>query len=347
MSFRYRVSNAFLLAIAFTALSSSTSVLAASALNVGETMRFAAEMAERGSWHEARYRWELIAKQQPDDSKVINNLAVAHEVMGDTQKARELYRKAAENGGGDPAILENLRRFAHFWRQIWEQEGDTDAYASLQGGEFQESKKKTKGKVVRVSVGLPVPARLEIRGDETLLVTSFMTGETVLLDTNREVVRYLRSEFRKDTNLDVLDINPPPAIPEQTVEDLLANLEFWRYLGRNFEAELIVSGVLNYNREDISTFQDVDIVSERTGQKVRQNRFVEQERFLFELDLFFIDGKTGSLLFRDRLQRAVVFQGIQNDPISAFYALSDSIASDVLAVVSMRIRQDTRLIFKK
>jgi len=180
-----------------------------------------------------------------------------------------------------------------------------------------------------------------------LLVTSFRVQETDLLDVNRELVRYLRGELRKHTDLRVLDINPPPAIPEQTVEDLLANAEFWRYLGRNYEADLIVSGLLFYDREDASTFMDVDVISNVTGQKVRESRFVEQEQFTFLLDVFFIDGATGSLRFRDRLQRGMIFPGLQNDPITAFFQMTDAIAPDVLAVVTARYMDDTRVIFRR
>ena len=91
----------------------------------------------------------------------------------------------------------------------------------------------------------------------------------------------------------------------------------------------------------------MDVVSNRTGQKVRETRFVEQERFFYEIEIFFIEGSTGALLFRDRLERSVIYRGLANDPIGAFYSMSDAIAGDVLSVVSPRTREDTRVIFKK
>ena len=111
--------------------------------------------------------------------------------------------------------------------------------------------------------------------------------------------------------------------------------------------EDIVSGVVVCDRLDASSYKDVDYISSTTGQKVRTTRFVEQERFEYQLDLFFVDGATGKILFRDRLQRATVFQGSQNDPFAAFYQLSESIASGVVAVVTHRTRKDTRVVFKK
>jgi len=321
--------------------------LPAQGLNLRETVKFAAEMAQRGNWREAKFRWERVAELQPDNHKILNNLAVAFEVLGDPDTAKDYYARAAELSQGNLDIEDNRRRFAYFWRRTGaggEQEtgdGTMRLPSPLGGGGNQ------KGKTFRVSVGLPVPARLDLEGRSTLLVTSFLTRETNLLDTNRELVKFLRGEFKKRTDLDVLNVVPPPAIPEQTVEDLLANLEFWRHLGRNYGADLIVSGVVKYDQEDISSFQDVDIISESTGQKVRRTQFVEQEQFRYELEIFFIDGVTGALLFRDRMERSVIFRGLTNDPIGAFYAMSDSITADVLAVVTTRIREDTRVIFRK
>jgi len=315
------------------------------AQNFRDIMVFAADMAEKQNWNEASYRWKQALQQQPENPKVLNNLGVAAEATGRAEDALAYYESAVWHGKGDPNIWDNLLRFDNFWREQLDTEDGADGLLQpgLHGGEG----KKLKGKTDRVAVELPVPPRLELSGDESLLVASFKTQETDLLDVNREVVRYLRREFRKDTELDVLEINPPPAIPEQTVEDLLANFEFWRYLGRNYEAELVVSGVVTFDRKDASAFRDVDVVNEITGQKVRRSQFVEQEQFLYVLEVFFIDGATGELRFRDRTQRGLVFQGTQNDPIGAFYTLSETIAADVLSVVTLRYRQDARVIFRR
>lgn len=310
-----------------------------------EMLRFAAKMAESGNWREARYRWEHIVRQMPDDSRVLNNLAVASEAMGDFDAARDYYDRSLRASQVDARIVDNHRRFLRAMEMARPQDSEEPGDPGKMMSVSDASARKTKGKMFRVQVGIPVPPRLEIEGNEALLVASFVSEDTSLLDVNRELVRFLRGEFRQTTSLDVLDVVPPPAIPEQSIDDLLANSEFWKYLSREYGADLIVSGVISYDREDTSGFEDVDMRNSVTGQRYRQGVFVEREDFEYSLDVFFMDGATGTLLFRDRMQRRVRFRGSANDPITAFYELSESIVGDVLAVVTHRVRYGTRVIF--
>jgi hypothetical protein len=320
-------------------------------VSIKETLRFAAEMAERGNWREAQYRWEAVAARAPDNPVVFNNLAVAAEATGDPDEALEYYEKALALSESDPRILDNQRRAVRVSRELKERAGETNgpdsSSAAPAAGDSEPPGKSKGGKPVRVQIGIPIPARLDLEGMETALVASFLTEQTVLLDVNRELVRFLRTELRKHTELEILDVVPPPAIPEQRADELVLNHEFWRYLAREHGADLIVSGVVDYSRFDVSGFQEVDVVSPQTGQKVRQTRFVEQEEFAYVLDVFFIDGATGTLLHRDRLRRNVVFRGMMNDPIHAFYGLSESIGADIMSAVSTRIRTETRTIFRR
>ena len=101
-----------------------------------------------------------------------------------------------------------------------------------------------------------------------------------------------------------------------------------------------------FDRRDASGFQEVEDISPITGQKIRTTRFVEQEQFTYELDILFLDGHTGALRLRDRLSRGAVFRGQANDPITAFYQLSEAVAGDVLAVVAPRTREEMRILFR-
>jgi tetratricopeptide (TPR) repeat protein len=57
---------------------------------------FAIESAKLQLWNEAVFRWERILKIHPQDAQAHNNLGVAYEALGKTDKALESYERATE-----------------------------------------------------------------------------------------------------------------------------------------------------------------------------------------------------------------------------------------------------------
>ena len=315
----------------------------------GDTLTFAADMAKRGNWREALYRWERIAREKPGNSRILNNLAVAHEALGEPEIAYDYYARAVELSPDDERIEANQLRFERFWSRIFELNGDgeTEERSATHTAQPAADPGKGKGKTSRVTVELPVPPRLDTSGFRTVLVAKFLADQTELVDVPNEMVRFMRSKLRKDPDLELLSVVPAPEVPEQTLEDLVSNGEFWKYLGREYGADLIVSGMVKYDQQDHSGFEDVDRVDPTTGQKVRESEFVEQEQFTYTVDLIFMGGASGDPVYQDRMQRSSVYRGNNNDPVTAFHDLSDSLAADVMAIVEPRTREDDRFIFKK
>ena len=58
-----------------------------------EQVEFGIQVAQRGLWKEAIYRWERATQLDPTYVAAFNNLAVAYEQDGQLQKAREAYEK--------------------------------------------------------------------------------------------------------------------------------------------------------------------------------------------------------------------------------------------------------------
>lgn len=308
-------------------------------------LRFAADMAKAGNWREAQYRWKALSAEAPDNSRIHNNLAVAAEALGDPDSAREHYRRARELVPSDTRIENNYARFERFCRMAHAgDDGPADGELPAAPDPKRDKKASGKGKPLKVTVSLPLPPRMDLDGASTVLVASFLSTDSAFLDLDRELVRFLRGKLQKSP-LEVLPVTPAPAVPEQTLEDLIANAEFWRHLGREQEVDLIVSGKVTYGRRDVSGFREVDRISQTTGQKVRSTEFVEEEQFSYAIDLIFMDGSDGSLRFRDRLQRSAVYRGSQNDPISAFFQMNESLTPDLLAIVAPRRSEDPRIIF--
>jgi len=308
--------------------------------------QFGVEMARKGNWREAKYRWEKALELAPADRKILNNLGVACEALGEPDAALQRYKAALDVSPSDAVALENENRLERFRARTAKEAGGEAAAKGLPAaGSATEPAKK--GKTATVVIHLPVPPRLDLTKVKRVLVASFVTADSDLVDTNREVVRFLRSEVRKRTSLEVLEITPPPAVPEQTIDELAANTGFFLHLGAETGADLIVTGSVQFSKRDTSGFQEVDIVSPVTGQKIRETRFVEQEQFQFDMAVLFFDGSTGTLLLRDRLRRNVQYNGLSNDPVTAFFDVADATSGDFLASVAPGSREEPRLLYKK
>jgi Tfp pilus assembly protein PilF len=64
------------------------------AAKIAKDLEFASEMARKGLWREALFRWERVLVQRPDDPHLLNNVAVAREALGDREGARQAYERA-------------------------------------------------------------------------------------------------------------------------------------------------------------------------------------------------------------------------------------------------------------
>src|SRR5437867_872814 len=81
-------------------------------------------------------------------------------------------------------------------------------------------------------------------GNQTILVTRLiLLNDNPKVDLNREFVGLLKREIRKKTRLKVVEVEPPP-LPEQSLEDLVANSLFWKDMAEKFGADLILTGSL-------------------------------------------------------------------------------------------------------
>jgi tetratricopeptide (TPR) repeat protein len=72
------------------------SLLLASAplVSADDELRFGVEVARKGLWQEARFRFERAVVLDPDNASALNNLAIALEQQGEFDKAREAYERA-------------------------------------------------------------------------------------------------------------------------------------------------------------------------------------------------------------------------------------------------------------
>jgi len=72
---------------------------------------FGIDVAQKGLWREAIYRWERAVEIDPTYGAALNNLAVAYEHEGQLEKARQTYEKALAVEPNNVQIRQNYELF--------------------------------------------------------------------------------------------------------------------------------------------------------------------------------------------------------------------------------------------
>jgi hypothetical protein len=121
---------------------------------------------------------------------------------------------------------------------------------------------------VNVNFSLPVKARLDLRDHNSVTVTPFIvvneegqdTVERRGIDVNKEFKRYLNRLLRRNTRLKIVDSGPID-YPTYDLDALERNEDFWRFVGERAQADLIVTGSLDFDIQDRSGYRTEEYVS--------------------------------------------------------------------------------------
>jgi Tfp pilus assembly protein PilF len=76
-----------------------------------EQVEFGINVAQRGLWREAIYRWEKAVEIDPKYAAAFNDLAIAYEHEGQLDKARKAYEKAIALDPNNANIRQNYDLF--------------------------------------------------------------------------------------------------------------------------------------------------------------------------------------------------------------------------------------------
>ena len=99
-----------MLAGAATALA-GTPILADARTDAREQVEFGINVAQRGLWREAIYRWEKAVELDPKYAAAFNDLGIAYEHEGQLEKARKAYEKALTLDPNNANIRQNYDLF--------------------------------------------------------------------------------------------------------------------------------------------------------------------------------------------------------------------------------------------
>ena len=93
------------------AVASATPVRADSRTDARAQVEFGINVAQRGLWREAIYRWEKAVELDPMYAAAFNDLGIAYEHEGQLDKARKAYEKAIKLDPNNPQIRQNYDLF--------------------------------------------------------------------------------------------------------------------------------------------------------------------------------------------------------------------------------------------
>ncbi len=93
------------------ALSPSLAVAADAHKRAESEVRFGIEVAQKGLWREALYRWERAVEIDPQYAAAYNNLAIAYEHEGMFEKARMAYERATQLDPKNTFVRQNYEFF--------------------------------------------------------------------------------------------------------------------------------------------------------------------------------------------------------------------------------------------
>lgn len=188
---------------------------------------------------------------------------------------------------------------------------------------------------VDVKLSLPMRARIDLTDREVLLPAPFVIvteeGDPRLgtdIDILEEFRRYFRKIIRRDTDLKIAEVGRIQ-YPTYDIGLLARDQDFWRALGERAQADLIISGSLDFDVQDRSGYRTEEYTSPFDGRTYYRQVLVEQTGFEFDIVIYVFDGKTGEVLYSDNFKDFKSYEedeaDIRQGMFSNLYALEDRI----------------------
>jgi hypothetical protein len=205
---------------------------------------------------------------------------------------------------------------------------------------------------VEVRLRLPVRARLDLQGRDTVAAAPFLVvgregaGDDARgssLDVQREFERYLLKILRRETRLKVVESGPVD-YPTFDLDLLAQNRDFWRALGEKLQADLLLAGSLDFDVQDKSGYRTEEYVSPFDGRTYYRQVLVEQTGFEYDIVLMVFDGRSGDRLYFDNFKDFKQYEGEQADPLQGMFENLISLEDRIVGVFTQKTVEATRIL---
>jgi hypothetical protein len=227
---------------------------------------------------------------------------------------------------------------------------------------------------VEVPVETPLQSKLDVSSFRRVLIAGFVSdpGESDV-DLSPETTRLLQNQLRSNSKLQVLEPDHPPLqdavdkvrsklaegekVSKQDreqfrleAERLLQDGEFWRRVGEEFQNPLIVTGKISFETQNRSGFQSQERVvrdARNNPRVVRDNRYLERKGFSLSAEFYFVDGRTGRTLHKEKFTEEVLYgEDQKTSPLSSYFELMDRLLPNFLGVISPQKIRGTRVLLQ-
>jgi len=230
-----------------------------------------------------------------------------------------------------------------------------------------------------IGIETPIQAKLDVSSFQRVLVLGFLAGGSKDVDANSETVRLLRSQLRNRSDLRVVDSDvlnlveevdrrrtaagtatPPSADGTEThilterdlqpYEEIFADVDYWKRLGEEYQAPLIITGSVLFTDVQRSgpvarSVETLDQYGRRTTESVR--RFEERRGYALVPKFIFIDGRTGVQLHSESFREETLYSPMNNTPpLSSYFELMDRLLPGFLSTLSTQKIRGTRTLLK-
>jgi hypothetical protein len=229
---------------------------------------------------------------------------------------------------------------------------------------------------VEIPVETPLQSKLDVAAFRRVMIAGFVTepGTQEDVDVASETARLLQNQLRSGTRLQVLEPDHPPL--NDALDRILSKMgeggrmskldreqfrveadrvlqdgEFWRKIGEEFQNPLIVTGRLGFESQNRSGFEPEERIVRRPGTSrstmVRGNRYMERKGYSLNADFYFVDGRTGQTLHKEKFTEEVLYGEDQKvSPLSSYFELMDRLLPNFLGVISPQKIRGTRVLLR-
>jgi hypothetical protein len=205
---------------------------------------------------------------------------------------------------------------------------------------------------VEVKLTLPQRARLDLQGRKSVAVVPFLVvsqegAEKIKgrdIDVQKEFDRYLLKVLRRETELKVIEPGPVD-YPVYDLAQLTKQQDFWRAVGERTQADMILTGGLDFDVQDRTGYRTEEYVSPFNGRTYYRQVLVEQTGFEYDILMQVYDGKTGELLYQDNFKDFQNFEGESADPLAGMFENLLSLEDKILNVFTQKEVEATRILF--